>query len=43
MQEQMRLEEHQIFMLEGVRKWAKSQISKSVPTKILQLYETFQI
>ena len=39
-----RFGERQIFKLEGVRKWAKSQISNSVPSKILKLYEiTVQI
>ena len=32
-----------IQLVEGVRKWAKSQISKSVPTKILKQYEIVQI
>ncbi len=40
----MRFGERQIFKLEGVRKWTKSQISISVPSRILELYEiTVQI
>ena len=35
--------ERQIFKFEGVRKWATSQISKSVPTKMLKQYEIVQI
>ena len=39
----MRFGERQIFKLEGVQKWAKSQISKSIPSRILKLYGIYEI